>query len=240
MNTNPTVDAVQLNETAAADPDRDLVDVLAEVYAQRLRNREDPAIREYSEMFPEQAGEIWDAFPAVAWLEGALSPLGAAFTSESQATMAAGAGDISVGISPPRTGTPDSIGDFRIVREIGRGGMGVVYEAVQQSLGRTVALKVLPPSINLSESQIGRFHREAQSAGRLHHTNIVPVFGVGEHDGMHYYVMQCIQGQGLDSILNSFHVVEGAFVSTNQTTEGNTGPSNTAVNEKSKSGSTTE
>ncbi|MDP6505514.1 MAG: serine/threonine-protein kinase, partial [Planctomycetota bacterium] len=154
--------------------------------------------------------------------------------------MAAGAGDISVGISPPRTGTPDSIGDFRIVREIGRGGMGVVYEAVQQSLGRTVALKVLPPSINLSESQIGRFHREAQSAGRLHHTNIVPVFGVGEHDGMHYYVMQCIQGQGLDSILNSFHVVEGAFVSTNQTTEGNTGPSNTAVNEKSKSGSTTE
>jgi WD40 repeat protein/predicted Ser/Thr protein kinase len=85
-------------------------------------------------------------------------------------------------------------GDFRIVREIARGGMGVVYEAYQGSLGRHVALKLLPERGNLA-----RFRREARAAGRLHHTNIVPVFGVGEQDGRHFYIMQYIDGRGLDA-----------------------------------------
>src|SRR5207302_5378936 len=92
-------------------------------------------------------------------------------------------------------------GDFRIVREVGRGGMGVVYEAEQGSLGRKVALKVLPAHARLASEQLERFRREARAAGRLHHTNIVPVFGVGEHEGMPYYVMQLIQGLGLDEVL---------------------------------------
>jgi eukaryotic-like serine/threonine-protein kinase len=86
-------------------------------------------------------------------------------------------------------------GEFRIVREIARGGMGVVCEAYQGSLNRHVALKFLPEHGNLS-----RFRREAQAAGRLHHTNIVPVFGVGEHQGRHFYVMQYIAGRGLDIV----------------------------------------
>src|SRR5262249_19331550 len=73
-------------------------------------------------------------------------------------------------------------GDFRIVRELGRGGMGVVYEAYQGSLNRHVALKLLP-----ERGDLARFRREARAAGRLHHTYIVPVFGVGEHAGRHYY-----------------------------------------------------
>ena len=87
-------------------------------------------------------------------------------------------------------------GEFRIVREIGRGGMGVVCEAYQGSLNRHVALKFLPEHGNLA-----RFRREAQAAGRLHHTHIVPVFGVGEHQGRHFYVMQYIAGRGLDAVL---------------------------------------
>ncbi len=84
---------------------------------------------------------------------------------------------------------------------IGRGGMGVVYQAQQESLSRKVALKVLPSSALLSPEDILRFKREAQAAARLHHTNIVPVHGVGEDQGIHFYVMQYIEGRGLDAII---------------------------------------
>jgi serine/threonine protein kinase/WD40 repeat protein len=95
----------------------------------------------------------------------------------------------------------ERLGDFRIIREIGRGGMGVVYEAEQVSLGRHVALKLLRQQ-RLADAQTRhRFEREARAAARLHHTNIVPVFGVGEQEGLPYYVMQYIQGLGLDEVL---------------------------------------
>ena len=94
------------------------------------------------------------------------------------------------------------LGDYRILREIGRGGMGVVYEAEQESLGRRVALKVLSASSLLDAKQVRRFEREAKAAARLHHTNIVPVFGVGRQDGHHYFVMQFIAGLGLDLVLD--------------------------------------
>src|SRR5262249_14763648 len=93
------------------------------------------------------------------------------------------------------------LGDFRIIREIGRGGMGVVYEAEQVSLGRHVALKVLPAQALRDDRQRRRFEREAKAAAKLHHTNIVPVYGVGEHEGTPYYVMQFIQGLGLDEVI---------------------------------------
>ena len=94
------------------------------------------------------------------------------------------------------------LGDYRIIREVGRGGMGIVYEAEQISLGRHVALKVLPHKAPLDAKHKRRFEREAKSAARLHHTNIVPVFGVGEQDGLPYYAMQFIQGLGLDAVLD--------------------------------------
>ena len=93
------------------------------------------------------------------------------------------------------------LGDLRIVREIGRGGMGIVYEAVQESLGRTVAVKVLPKHRLKSDKALARFQRESKTAARLHHTNIVPVLGVGTEDGYHYYVMQLIRGVGLDEVI---------------------------------------
>ncbi len=96
----------------------------------------------------------------------------------------------------------ERLGDFRIVREIGRGGMGVVFEAEQVSLGRHVALKVLPQKRLLDPQTKQRFEQESRAAARLHHTNIVQVFGVGEHEGLPYYAMQYIEGLGLDQVLS--------------------------------------
>src|SRR5262249_46386710 len=75
------------------------------------------------------------------------------------------------------------------------------YEAEQESLGWRVALKVLPRQALLKATYLERFRREAKAAANLHHTNIVPVFGVGECDGTHYYAMQFIRGEGLDKVL---------------------------------------
>jgi hypothetical protein len=95
----------------------------------------------------------------------------------------------------------EPLGDFLLVRELGRGGMGVVYEAVQRSLNRRVALKVLPFAAALDARQLRRFQNEAQAAAGLHHTNIVPVFGVGCKRGVHYYAMQLIDGQTLAAVI---------------------------------------
>jgi serine/threonine protein kinase len=93
------------------------------------------------------------------------------------------------------------VGEFRLLREIGRGGMGVVYEAHQNSLNRRVALKVLPFVAALDPKQLQRFQNEAQAAAQLHHTNIVPVYAVGCERGVHYYAMQFIEGQSLAAVI---------------------------------------
>jgi WD40 repeat protein/serine/threonine protein kinase len=104
----------------------------------------------------------------------------------------------SPGLEGPELG---QLGDFRLLREIGRGGMGVVYEAEQISLSRRVALKVLPFAAALDSKQLQRFKNEAQAAAHLHHTNIVPVFGVGCERGVHYYAMQFIEGLTLAAVI---------------------------------------
>ena len=97
--------------------------------------------------------------------------------------------------------TGRQIGEYRIVREIGRGGMGIVYEAHQQSLNRKVALKILPFAAVLDQRQIARFRNEAQAAAQLHHPHIVPVFAVGQEQGVNYYAMQYIDGQSLEQAI---------------------------------------
>jgi tetratricopeptide (TPR) repeat protein len=93
------------------------------------------------------------------------------------------------------------LGDFEIVRELGRGGMGIVYEARQVSLNRKVALKVLSGGLGLTPKTVQRFQREAEAAARLHHTNIVPVYATGEENGAHYYAMELIDGPSLDHVI---------------------------------------
>src|ERR1041385_7215915 len=93
------------------------------------------------------------------------------------------------------------LGDFEVLREIGRGGMGVVYEARQVSLNRKVALKVLSGGLGLTSKSIQRFRREAEAAAKLHHTNIVPIYATGEDDGTHFYAMELIDGPSLDHLI---------------------------------------
>jgi tetratricopeptide (TPR) repeat protein/tRNA A-37 threonylcarbamoyl transferase component Bud32 len=93
------------------------------------------------------------------------------------------------------------LGDFHIVAELGRGGMGIVYEAIQISLGRRVALKVLPFAAALDAKHLQRFKNEAQAAANLHHQNIVPVYAVGCERSTHYYAMQFIEGKTLAALI---------------------------------------
>lgn len=100
----------------------------------------------------------------------------------------------------PGDDQPALLGEFRIVRELGRGGMGVVYEAEQQSLRRRVALKVLRFGVVADPEAMQRFQREAETVARLHHTNIVPIFAVGCERGVHFYAMQLIDGRSLADV----------------------------------------
>jgi serine/threonine protein kinase len=159
---------------------------LADEFAARYRAGERPPLQEYIDRYPELADDIRELFPAMAEIEQVREDHHEA--AEQQAT--------------PQAPALEQLGDFRILREVGKGGMGIVYEAEQVSLGRHVALKVLPRSMLVDSRAKRRFEREAKSAARLHHTNIVPVFGVGEQDGLPYYVMQFIQGLGLDEVLD--------------------------------------
>jgi tetratricopeptide (TPR) repeat protein len=114
--------------------------------------------------------------------------------------LARGAGPAPAN-GPGPADPPGCLGDFRIVRELGRGGMGVVYEAVQLSLNRRVALKILPLAATLDARRLERFRNEAQAAGRLCHPNIVPVYGTGSEHGVHFYTMQFIDGRSLAALV---------------------------------------
>jgi WD40 repeat protein/serine/threonine protein kinase len=151
---------------------------LLEEFLACARRGERPSPEDYAARHPDLAGVIREIFPTLLVLQGHRG-----------------------GPAQPAESLPAALGDYQIVREVGRGGMGVVYEAVQVSLGRHVALKVLPKKLLPDARAKRRFEREAKAAAKLHHTNIVPVFGVGEQDGLPYYVMQFIQGLGLDEVL---------------------------------------
>ena len=168
------------------------LDELAEEFVNAWRRGERPQMSEYIARNPDLADEIRELFPSIVLMEE-VRP-------EASASDSGLAGSFDF----PRAATGarlERLGDFRILREVGRGGMGIVYEAEQESLGRHVALKILPRGATLDERHLQRFHREARAAAALHHSNIIPVFGVGAQDGLHYFVMQFIQGRGLDEVL---------------------------------------
>jgi serine/threonine protein kinase/Tfp pilus assembly protein PilF len=165
----------------------DLLGQLAEEFLERYRRGERPALTEYTARHPELAEQIRELFGALVLMED-VRPVPATVVDAAKG-------------APAGTGAPQRLGEYRIVREIGRGGMGVVYEAVQESLGRRVALKVLPAGALGDARHVERFQREARAAARLHHSNIVPVFAVCQDSGTHYYVMQYIEGRPLDEVL---------------------------------------
>jgi serine/threonine protein kinase len=186
------------------DTERDPIDVVAEDFAQRCRQGEEPSVSLYVQQYPQLAEQLRTLLPPVAKMEQwKRQRLGRSNTAETASSL-------------------KKLGDYRILGEVGRGGMGIVYEAIQESLGRRVALKILPKHSLLDAKKLDRFHREAQAAARLHHTNIVPVFGVGEQDGMHYYVMQFIQGKGLNELLQDWRKEQGCSAHSTKLPDHNT------------------
>ena len=150
------------------------LDALAGEFLARYRRGENPRVSDYANRRPDLASDICRLFPTLLVME------------QCETTTVA-----------PRllpTGTaPEQVGEYRILGKIGEGGMGVVYEAVQESLGRRVALKFLRSTAS-GRVQRERFTRETQAVARLAHPNVVTVCGTGEHDGAPYYAIQLIRG----------------------------------------------
>jgi serine/threonine protein kinase/tetratricopeptide (TPR) repeat protein len=162
---------------------------LDEVVFQYLREAEAgraPDRRVWLARYPEWAAELAEFFANQDRIDGEAAPLRSL-------------------IGP----VPSPLGDFRLLREVGRGGMGVVYEAEQMSLGRRVALKVLPFAATLDPKQLQRFKNEAQAAALLQHQHIVPVYFVGCERGVHFYAMQFIEGQTLAAVIGELRRLAG-------------------------------
>ncbi|WP_372894606.1 protein kinase [Stieleria sp.] len=163
------------------------MDILASDFVARYRNGDRPTVEEYANRHPELSDSIRRVFPLVLSVEKVK--VDQQSEGDGSATLA---GRVF-----------ERLGDFRLLREIGRGGMGIVYEAEQESLGRRVAIKVLPKQSLLDDDALQRFRREASTAAAMHHSNIVPIFGTGQSDGTHYLVMQLIRGESLDRLIST-------------------------------------
>lgn len=162
------------------------VEILCEEFLQRWRAGEAPAIEEYAQANQMLRDEIYAVFPAMLAMENVKEDR----SRESSFRP--------IQLQVDRL---HQLGDYRIIREIGRGGMAIVYEAEQQSLHRHVAVKVFPEQAFDDSNHLKRFQREAKTIGCLHHNNIVPVFGIGQQDGLHYFVMQLLDGNSLDHVI---------------------------------------
>ncbi|MDP6558407.1 MAG: serine/threonine-protein kinase, partial [Pirellulaceae bacterium] len=164
-----------------------LLGEVANEFFQRLAKGESPDAEEYARRHPEIAEQIRLAFPALELVGESLSSTGSS----------------TLGPEAAREFGEKLLGDFCILRELGRGGMGVVYEANQISLRRKVALKVLPFAALVQDKALLRFQNEVRAAAALDHPNIVSVYSVGEDRGVHYYAMQLIHGQTLAQLIGA-------------------------------------
>ena len=172
---------------------------IAEEFSQAIRQGDSPDIEEYASQYPEYMDQIRELLKSISLIE--------VFKKKNTPVVETVA-------SQPRLTQLD---DYEIISEIGRGGMGIVFEAIHQSLGRKVAVKVLANNLLGDEKHLTRFRREARAAAKLRHTNIVPVFGVGSSGNHHYYVMDYIDGMSLHQWLGCIgqdHTSEAPTVDT--------------------------
>jgi serine/threonine protein kinase/WD40 repeat protein len=177
-------------DAGADSSDDERVGEAVEAYLAVAEQGRAPDIEEFAGRYAELKDEVKAALEGLELVHGLLG-LGSAAGSES------GRG---LGLDR-RIESGRRIAGYRVVRELGRGGMGTVYEAVHMGLDRPVALKVLGTHAAPDSSARRRFLNEARTAAGLHHTHIVPVFDVGQVGGLCYYAMQRIEGSGLDRVL---------------------------------------
>jgi serine/threonine protein kinase len=169
--------------TTRPDEDSQVTRALKE-YLAALEAGTRPERPDFLRRYPDIAAELAEHLDGLEYIQGAALKL----RPEAE------------GLSAP---VPE-LGDYRILREVGRGGMGAVYEAVQHSLGRRVALKILPFAAALDPRQLQRFKNEAHAAAQLYHPNIVPIYGVGCEQGTHFYAMQFVDGASLATLCRCF------------------------------------
>jgi serine/threonine protein kinase len=183
----------------AAAPSEDGMAQALEDYLEAAAAGAAPPREEFLARYPELADDLDTCLAALRFIgRAARGPLSAA------------AGEV-LPLAEPASGT---LGDFRLIREVGRGGMGVVYEAEQVSLGRRVALKVLPFAATMDPRQLQRFHNEARAAASLDHPHIVHVHAVGCERAVHFYAMQFIDGQTLAAVIADLRRAGGRPVPT--------------------------
>jgi serine/threonine protein kinase len=201
------------------NPDRltrdELLERIVDHFTKQLRSGRQPKISEYQQKHPQLADDIQDLLSSVAMIEELKRK------HDSQPNSLNRRLDEVLQLT--------RIGDYRIVRELGRGGMGIVFEAVHESLGRRVAIKVLPARSFDDEQSVERFRREAQAAANLHHTNIVSVFGVGQDQGCHYYVMEFVEGNSLKEIVRALREAAGVVAPTTSSVDKTDVPKSTLL-----------
>lgn len=155
------------------------IDELTELYLQSLRDGSSVDIRQFADRYPDCRDELLEILPVLA----AMEDLGQSSRASSR---------------PAQVTFPDQLGEFRLEERIGQGGMGTVFKATQQSLNRSVAVKILAPTWAADARQREKFDNESRLIACLHHTNIVEVYGAGQDQGYCYYVMELIDGPGLN------------------------------------------
>jgi serine/threonine protein kinase len=176
----------------------ELLGQVANEFFEAVARGESPSINDYAARYPDIADDIQRVFLALALVGDPTA------TNTHRASASNGA-SVMRG-SPDPAHSADShvarvLGDFRILRELGRGGMGMVYEAEQLSMGRNVALKVLPFAAIAQEKSLQRFRNEVRAAAALDHPNIVSVYSIGEERGVHFYAMQLVRGRTLADVI---------------------------------------
>ncbi|MCZ6796205.1 MAG: protein kinase, partial [Planctomycetota bacterium] len=165
---------------SSAEYDQDGLNEILSGYIDRLNGGEVLNLRKVQKEYPELANEIWTRLEVYQEVGGQKVP------------------DHALG----------TLGDYTLRRQIGRGGMGVVYEAWQGSMNRQVALKVLPAGIAADRRACARFMREAQTAGQLHHENVVRVYSTGVEEGTPWYSMEYVEGETLAQVLAKIREAE--------------------------------
>ncbi len=183
---NSSDDLDDLDESMVTD-ELSSVEEKCEEYIELYRNGDAPGFADFAARTPALESQILELLPTIIMMEGARSRN---LVRRKDGRVMRGPEQIT------------KLGDYRIIRELGRGGMGIVYEAHQLTLNRLVAIKLLPKYM-LSDDQAIRFKLEASMAAKLHHNNIAPIYGVGESSGFHYYSMQLLDGTSLDQFVDS-------------------------------------
>jgi WD40 repeat protein/serine/threonine protein kinase len=182
--------------SGSSDRDRQVNEIIT-AYLQAVDAGQTPDRQEWLRQYPEFAAELQAFLADYERVDRMAEPLRPAAPSERAVPGDAATMDSA---RPPAAGTGTTIryfGDYELLEEIGRGGMGVVYKARQVSLNRVVALKMILAGQLATESDVKRFHTEAEAAAQLDHPGIVPIFEVGQHEGQHYFSMGYVEGQSL-------------------------------------------